>query len=578
MKRKKVSLIRFLLLACIMATGVVAFSTDSQAIPAFMRKYQTACTTCHWATFPKLNAFGKQFRNNGYRIPVGDEAFVKDEPVVLGARPWKKLFPNGVWPGDTPGLPPLGIEMKSEFIYRIDQKSPGFDVTGDFPSGAPGFPSTGLLGNKVDTDFSGISELRLNTGGTFGDTISFFGVFTLLQNDKAADNITHFAGTERAFLQYSPYVFGEQGLVNFRVGQFEMRAVPFPYHRDINRITFPIVNNTALFEDGNFFGMSPNQRGVELFGAKDGPGGKGGLEWAVGMVNGDIGPVMEQMLQRGGLIEDSPQWKIASREHDTFDYNSQKDWYVRASWKFGGMGVLGHEDETDELKLTKNWQDNSVKVGATFYKGTAGSLMPVPIVGPIISNNIGRSGGPELQLDNIDFKRYGFDIDANWGDFNFKGQIMFAEDRAKNVIREVADLNPANNPAGVPLGMHLPDTIVRRGNERFKWRNTHVAVEWVTRPWLIPALRYQRIDYIDNPGVKGGLLSRQMTGRGRVTKVQNASLDVTVLFRPNIKMVIGYVVSDKPPRARGGPLAGTGTFRTPGVISDMFRIGFDFSL
>ncbi|ODS30308.1 MAG: hypothetical protein SCARUB_04584 [Candidatus Scalindua rubra] len=91
---------------------------ESQAVPAFMRKYQTSCTTCHWATFPKLNAFGRAFRANGYRIPIGDEAFVKDEPVVLGARPWKKLFPDSVWPGDTPGLPPIGLEIKSDFIYR----------------------------------------------------------------------------------------------------------------------------------------------------------------------------------------------------------------------------------------------------------------------------------------------------------------------------------------------------------------------------------------------------------------------------------------------------------------------------
>ncbi len=30
-----------------------AFPTDSQAIPPFARKYKTACTTCHWGTFPQ---------------------------------------------------------------------------------------------------------------------------------------------------------------------------------------------------------------------------------------------------------------------------------------------------------------------------------------------------------------------------------------------------------------------------------------------------------------------------------------------------------------------------------------------
>ncbi len=564
-KRKKNFLIKLLLLACITLSWMVAFSTDSQAVPAFMRKYQTACTTCHWGTFPKLNSFGRQFRNNGYRIPVGDEAFVKDDPVVLGARPWKKLFPNGVWPGDTPGLPPIGLEMKSEFIYRTDDNVPGFDVSQD---DAP-FNAQAMLGNKVDTDFTGISELRLNTGGTFGDTISFFGVFTLLENDEASNGFPHHAGVERAFLQYSPYVFGEQGLVNVRAGQFEMRAVPFPFHRDINRITFPFVNTQILFESGNLFGMSPNQKGIELFGAKDGPKGKGGLEWAIGVVNGDIGPVAEQMLKRGGITEDTPQWKVLSKEHDTLDYNSQKDYYARLSWKFGGAGVLGHEDETDELKLTKNWQDNSIKIGTTFYRGIAGSFMLNPIVGPVIANSIGTSGGPAIQLDNIHFMRYGADFDAFWGDFNFKGQLMFAEDRVKDGIYRVGNFN----------AMGIPMSVLERRNRRFKYRNTHVAVEWVTKPWLITAFRYQRTDFIDNPPVKGGLIDRAITGRGRPDHVQNASIDLTVLLRPNLKMLIGYSVTEKPPAiATAGGLAGQTTFRTPGIIGDMFRIGFDFSL
>ena len=591
MKGKKVSLIRFLLLGCIVLSGIVVFSKDSLAIPAFMRKYRTACTTCHWATFPKLNAFGRQFRNNGYRIPVGDEAFVKDEPVVLGAKPWKKLFPNAVWPGDTPGLPPIGLELKSDFIWRIDQRSPGFDIDQGFPTTNP----IAKLGNKVDTDFNGIKELKLNTGGTFGDTISFFGVFTLLEDNQSANSITGFAGIERAFLVYSPYIKGEQGLVNFRVGQFEPRAVAFSFHRDINRIAFPLINASALFESGNLHAMSPNQRGIELFGAKDGPGGKGGLEWAIGLVNGDLGPVTEQVLRRGGYVEDSPMWKLVSKEHDTFDFNSEKDFYARLSWKFGGMGVLGHEEETEELKLTKNWQDNSIKIGVTYYQGVTGAFYPNRMVGANIGNALGRGAAGRTELtgafpvtgdlsidrDNNHFKRFGADVDAFWGDFNFKGQFMFFEDKVRNGILEVADLG--GNPA--------PDAVIRRGGQRFKWRNTLLAVEWVAKPWLIPALRYQRIDFIESPPVLGGPSSRMdspsstnqadaiVANRGRADHLQNIAFDLTVLLRPNMKMLIGYTATEKPPRARSGVLtSGGGFFGTPGIISDQFRIGLDFSL
>ncbi len=57
-----------------------ALPRESQAIPPFARKYATACSTCH-VVFPKLNSFGRAFRANGYRIPVGEEMFIKDEPA-----------------------------------------------------------------------------------------------------------------------------------------------------------------------------------------------------------------------------------------------------------------------------------------------------------------------------------------------------------------------------------------------------------------------------------------------------------------------------------------------------------------
>ncbi len=41
-----------------------------EAIPAFARKYDTNCTTCHVLP-PKLNAFGESFLARGYRMPEG---------------------------------------------------------------------------------------------------------------------------------------------------------------------------------------------------------------------------------------------------------------------------------------------------------------------------------------------------------------------------------------------------------------------------------------------------------------------------------------------------------------------------
>ena len=90
------------------------FSRSADAIPVFARKYQTACQTCHWATFPALNSFGKAFKDNGYRFPDDDEVYVKSPPVAMGGESWKKLFPKALWPSDIPYLPPLSLSVTSE--------------------------------------------------------------------------------------------------------------------------------------------------------------------------------------------------------------------------------------------------------------------------------------------------------------------------------------------------------------------------------------------------------------------------------------------------------------------------------
>lgn len=63
---------------------VVTVVPYSNAIPAFSRQYGTSCSTCH-VDFPKLNDFGKAFKDSGFKFPKNDEDFIKVPPVMLGA-------------------------------------------------------------------------------------------------------------------------------------------------------------------------------------------------------------------------------------------------------------------------------------------------------------------------------------------------------------------------------------------------------------------------------------------------------------------------------------------------------------
>src|SRR5437868_11375525 len=95
---------------------LVLFSSSSYAIPAFARMYGTSCSTCH-LDFPKLNDFGKAFKDAGFKFPKDDEAMLKIPPVMLGAPANKELWPKAIWPGTIPGIPPISFRYSNFLQY-----------------------------------------------------------------------------------------------------------------------------------------------------------------------------------------------------------------------------------------------------------------------------------------------------------------------------------------------------------------------------------------------------------------------------------------------------------------------------
>src|ERR1700680_3440502 len=121
--RRQVNVLLFSILILALSAGIPALVAGGAnvghqiyAIPAFSRQYGTSCSTCH-LDFPKLNDFGKAFKDAGFKFPVDDETFIKEPPVMLGAPATKDSFPNSVWPGEIPGLPPVGLRYNQFFQY-----------------------------------------------------------------------------------------------------------------------------------------------------------------------------------------------------------------------------------------------------------------------------------------------------------------------------------------------------------------------------------------------------------------------------------------------------------------------------
>ena len=95
-------------------------ATPSYGIPAFARKYQTSCTTCH-NNYPELNDFGEAFKKNGFKFPKDDDTFVKEPPVLLGAKAQKEAFPGAVYPGELPGNLPIAFRYSGNFTWNKKQ-------------------------------------------------------------------------------------------------------------------------------------------------------------------------------------------------------------------------------------------------------------------------------------------------------------------------------------------------------------------------------------------------------------------------------------------------------------------------
>lgn len=281
------------------------------SFPVFTRKYKTSCITCH-SPFPKLNSFGEAFRYNGYRFPVNDEDNVKEEPIILGAEAYKRVWPKAVWPSNLPGTAPIALRGKT-----------GFTI--------------GNAGDSLLFSEFGKPSLQLIAAGSLTEGISFFIGAHLFEEGEPGSIDRFFIRLNNLFKNFLP----EKSL-NIRIGQFIPDMVPFASnHRGITNAAYAF--NTYAPElgsgfvaghvhGGGSFGIENFQLGTEASGIV-----KSRFRYVAGMVNGN------------GTEEDN---------------NSFRDFYGRLSYKLGGMafdGTFKDEANTDS--------ETSIALGVFAYKG-----------------------------------------------------------------------------------------------------------------------------------------------------------------------------------------------------------------
>jgi hypothetical protein len=296
---------------------LIVLPESSYAIPAFARKYDSSCATCHTG-FPKLNPFGEAFRMNGMQWPdMGEDDHIEEEPVNLGSEGYKRVWPKAVWPNAIPGTAPVS--------FRVRQ---GFNII-----------------STTETSYSEFTlpALQIMTGGTMGEDISFYAGAHLFEHGEAGSIDRMYLKLNNMFSQLLPY-----NALHLRMGQFVPEIVPFiTNHRGLT-LTSYAFNTYAPSTGHSFvaghvhgapaFGLESFQVGVEASGII-----KQRLRFVLGMVNGT------------GVEEEN---------------NAAKDFYYRLAYKLGGIAYDGTFEGDVFGQGGNNWAEKSLAIGTFGYFGT----------------------------------------------------------------------------------------------------------------------------------------------------------------------------------------------------------------
>jgi len=186
-------------LSCTLIAGLL-FALASNAVlamPVFARQYDMTCAVCHSA-YPRLNAFGEQFRDNNYRLSNWREKTTVDTKDGMLA---------------LPKFPPLAFRAQT-FV----QGRQGREVNGTY---------TGFTDNNAEADFQTPYLIKLLSSAPLSDHITyyFYGIFA----EKGENGITLI---EDAWFRHDD-AFGSK--IGTLLGQFQVSDLMFPRE---TRLTF----------------------------------------------------------------------------------------------------------------------------------------------------------------------------------------------------------------------------------------------------------------------------------------------------------------------------------------------------
>lgn len=486
-------------------------TTNGNAIPAFSRQYQTSCATCH-IDFPKLNDFGKAFKDAGFKFPKDDETYLKVPAVLLGAPAQKDVWPKTIWPGEIPGLPPIGLRYNTFF-----------QVTGGKRNAFDSLAAPGTVPQFIPAaDFqSGLFSIF--TAGNFGSDVAFW-----VDDDLSVGGDNGAGGLGDGYLRFVNLgrVFHlPKDLLSFRVGQFELE-LPFTQARSINLSPYDIYQEsnigainalTGQQNVANQFGFADAAKGIEITGGRH----TGGYYYALAVINQNTSGI-DQPSNTSAFVPSATGG--ANGGVGFASDSSAKAVYARLAYRFN----LERDPESRNAVQAagpSGPRDHTYLNFGTFY-----------LHGRSRQAFVGATGSAAQTLLTVrePYYRAGGDFIFNYRKLNLYGLYMFGRDNNLLPVDASGQLIPLPLSGGPPLPVAFVSSVAATFNGGF------VQADYLALPWIMLIMRWDGVrstaDRINGFILDTGTpyFAPLRTSRNRFTP------GVQFLIHPNIKASFEY--------------------------------------
>ena len=533
--------------ALAIATLALALPNNARAIPAFARMYGTSCSTCH-IDFPKLNDFGKAFKDAGFKFPQDDASMLKIPPVMLGAPANKEAWPKAIWPGTIPGIPPIGLRYNNYLQFTSNR--------GSFNALTP----SGTVPIFVPTADFETGLFSLFTAGNFGSDIAFW-----VDNDFSVAGANSAAGLGEAYLKFvniSRLMKLPEHSLNLRVGQIEL-DIPFTASKSI------WVSPYDIYTQANLGNLNPafNQQFVNNATTLDMSGQ--GIEFSGGLHTGGYNYSIAFINQNtSGVGQDS---------------NPGSPYIPQATGSNnGGLGVASDANFKD-IYASFNYRFNLEK-----DKSSRNAIQAAGPSGPhdhtylnlgtfyFYGRSVQRLTGTALTGESVTlaarepFYRVGGNVTYNYKCcLQFNALYMYGHDY--NLLPVDTNGDPIALSGNTPVG------FVRGSPATFS--GGFADVEWLAYPWMYVMFRWDSVnsqaDY-HNALVPGGFTGSPFNGAANTTR-NRFTPAVQFLIHPNIKAVAEYQIRPSQSVAFStNPITGL-PFAVNSFHTNTLVLGFEFA-